>query len=278
MKIIKNILTILFTLLLICLLVGLIGISAIKNGLNGNEEISFIMNVSAEEMIPENFIISNEIAHKYLDEEFQHRNIPTQLIDYIIENEEFKELVVDYKDSYIDYVKGSGEKPSIPTEQVYLVIESETEKYNQDTGNTFDSAILKEQVETSISQIENQVSNVSSNKLVSLGLKILNNKNLTTYFIVALAFVCILLFLLQKTHGFIFLSVANILSGFVVILISQIMNLSRFKNIKEILGNVYSSIKNSLLAYGFITIIIGILISIIPICIYFSKKGSKNHD
>lgn len=278
MKRMKNILSVLLTLLLILLLVGLIGISSIKNGLNETESISFLMDVSAEEITKDNFLISSELAHKYLDEEFQKRNIPTQLIDYMIANEEFKALAEDYKDSYIDYMQGKSEKPNIPTEQVYQIIESETEKYNQDTGNTFDSTILKEQIETSISKIEDKMDSVSNNKVFTFGLKVLNNKYLTTYFVVAIAFVCIVLFILQKTRGFIFLSVANIGAGVLTILLSQIMNLSKLQNIKEMLGSIYSSAKSSLLTYGFITIIIGILISIIPICLHFSKKGIEKHD
>lgn len=278
MKIMKNILSVLLTLLLILLLVGLIGISSIKNGLNEKEGISFLMDVSAEEITKDSFWISNELAHKYLDEEFQKRNIPTQLIDYMIANEEFKELVEDYKDSYIDYMQGNSAKPNIPTEQVYQIIESETEKYNQDNGDTFDSAILKEQIETSISKIEDKMDHVSNNKVFTFGLKVLNNKHLTAYFVVAIALVCIILFILQKTRGFIFLAIANIGAGVLTILLSQIMNLSKFENIKEMLGSIYSSAKSSLLTYGFITIMIGILISIIPICLYFSKKGIEKHD
>lgn len=285
MKIIKTICSIILTFLLILLITSFIGLTVVKQTLNleSTPDFFFLEDVQALEVtdidISNISSFSPDLIHEYVDDMLEENGIPKESLDYILEEGDYQKIIKEYQNDYIQYLAGQKEMPKLPIDEIYEMIDKGMEAYNKETNKNIDTSIIKQEINKATLNIEDSLEQVGENRAVKTTFKILANKSLNIIFIISI-FVVILFLLIVNgiSTGLIYTSIAGILSGLISILISQLLNVFTLESLKSMLGSLYSNASASFLAYGFIAIMISIILLVIPIMIKIKNKGSNIND
>lgn len=210
--------------------------------------------------------MSTSDLHKEFDSYIIEEGLPTEILDYVVEDPEFTKSVEDFKNDYLEYAKGNTTtKPQIDTNKVTSIIDNSIAKYNEDNNAeiTFDSASkISETISEKINEVaEVMDSNPTLNKVISL----VYNENFQIISVIATITLVVLLVIINRKKVFNYIGIPSLISSIVLIALYFLKNIDIVKLVTNFLGDVVSKIFTTLLVFGIVYLIIGIMFIIINI-------------
>lgn len=305
MKILKAIFSVICTIVLTVSLIALSGLILVRGVINkdtimsiilpsnnnSNEETSYKENttelayveIAYTEADLENIdynklqSISGDISkiHELFDSTFTEQGLPTELIDYIVEDNDYQEVLSDYLDQYLSYSTGNGPKPVIDQNRINTILNQNITKYEEETKTVVNTEKVEELVTKMTDKIDEQVDKVTENSKLKLLFDIVFSKKLLLGLIVnTLIWAVILVILNLNTSVLYYLGTASLLHGIAYIVIKLAIKVlgNRTTEFQSIINTVANLISSKINLYIILSIVIGIILIGIKIVLNLTTK------
>ena len=218
--------------------------------------------------------MSLEDLHKTFDKELKKQDLPTELLDYIVEDQNFNKVINDYKEEYVNYLKDKGEKPQIPTQKVNEIINRSITKYNKE--NTTNIKINNKKVENLTNdlstKVDDVVNKIDDNPKITGFIKIIYNPIIQKVSFIVTTSLIILLVIINKSKSLKYISIPLLIDGLLFLLGTLILKRETLSIIQTILGTTYDNMVKILLNFGIYSIITSIILLIISLIINKKMK------
>ena len=238
------------------------------------QEFSLMNRAKALEL--ENIDITNldmNDINKLLKDELKANGYPVGLAEYVMKDDNALDMINDYKNQYIEYLKGNTDAvPVVDTNKVKNIVDSNVKAYNVDHKNSqisIDSSKIASEVSSSVNT---STKKLSENKSVDKPLKFifnLNNQIVSNYVVIV---TLILLIVINKKYVFKYLVSPFLLNGIFNFLIFIILKFAKIKIIELFLGDTYTNMVNIIKWAAIIYIVISGICKVISIMINKSDK------
>ncbi len=252
------------------------GLSSKKSSSNSENDSSLYLDDEMMTKVSKKNEITVELVHKHGDPEVDKRGYPRETIDYVLKEDNYEEMFYKFKYDCINYFAGDGERPVIPRERIFAMVERGISKYNTDKNDSISIQKVKKDIEDWLIKIEEQIDKIAENKSVTTVFNILRNKTVN-YVCIALVIICMILLLVinKPLLGALYIGISLLVSGLINEVGNVILGLdNKFLNyVRYILGNEMGSIQSDFGKFGIIFIIVGILL--IASYIIYKKCNKK---
>ena len=222
--------------------------------------------------------ISNNVSkmHELLDSTFKSKDLPTELIDYIVKDSDYKKEVSNYIEQYISYTTGEGEKPVINQAKVNEVLNNNIEVYEKETGKKVNTKHV-DTLTTEISEtIDDKVSNIVDNSGIKNVLNLLYSKTvLITLIVVTIISIILLVVINLNTSVLYYLGTSLIINGIVYLIVRFGVKNIVIDGFEELVKLIVDKVMPSLNLISILSLVIGILLVVIKVVL--NKKVKKNN-
>lgn len=217
---------------------------------------------------------SSADVHKALDGILKENDIPTDMIDEVLEEEKHKEVIDDYVNEVTDAVKEGKELPSIPKQKLENILNEEITEYNKKHGTNISLSKIK----TLINDFEAKADQLL--KVANSGMKIINGlkivlSNKLYYGVLAVTLVLILIHaIIFKKESIFSLGGISIFNGIALMIPYFILKISELQDVLIMLPFQVTEMGRQFLTSGIIFTITGIVLLILYkiILVYQNKK------
>ena len=239
------------------------------------QEFSLIDRAKALEL--ETIDITNydmEDIKKLIKDELKANGYPAGLAEYVMKDDNALNLIKDYKNEYIEYLKGNTDSvPVVDTTKVKNIVDSNVKAYNADHKNSqisVDSSKIASEVSSAVNTTTKKM---SENERVDKPLKFvfnLKHQRISNYVVIV---TLILLIVINKKHVFEHLVSPFLSNGMVNFLSFVILKFAKIKIIELFLGDTYTNMMNIIKWAAIIYIVIAGICKVISIMINKSEKN-----
>lgn len=275
----KKFISILFSLLFIISLIGTIFIGILRNVILGSTFLTNVHALSTEEINLDNLKemqkFSKKDFHEYFDQYLKEENLPTELIDEIVDQQNYKAILEDFVKDYTNYTLGNGEKPKIPEEKIQSILDDGIKAYEEKTGEKVDTELSTKIVKEVTKEVNNALEEISDNDVLNKSVQILFSDRLFFLLFGVTILLVILLIIVQKRKAFSYIGTSMSIAGLFAII--GFIKLKTFEI--DLFGSFVIDIVNKGRIVGVSMIILGGLCIILQILFSkISKKEEKNEN
>lgn len=308
MKVVKIIISVICTGILTISLMAISGLLLVKGIINKDTIMNIIMPSNKEEtgyVTKTNelaYVNTNEVAyteedlnnldynqlqsisgdtnkiHEILDSTFTEQGIPTEIIDYIVEDPEYQNTVSTYLDDFLDYQTGNGPKPEIDQTKVNEVLNNNIAKYETETGTTVNTEKVEEMVTQVSEKIDEEVTEVAESTNIKAYLSILHSKKLLFGLIInAIIWAGIIIALNFNKSMTFYLGTASLCHGIIYLAVKVLAPVvskveSQYQSIIKVLIDAMMPRVNT---YVILSMIVGIVLIAIGIILTIMSKKKQ---
>lgn len=249
---------------------------------SGNEGVGATYNIKGEDKLVSYAEIQNidsvniKIAHKYLDADLKKQGIPTDALEYVLAEDDYKGMYYDYRKDAIGYLKDENDKPVLDIDRILGMVDRGLKKYNSEKGTNLPVDKIKEETKKVADGIDTKIVKLKENKVLTKTLKVVTNKPLYIGMLALLIICAILLMFINKiTDGIKKIGYGFIVGGIFSIIISLLINVSIFNKLKELVSTMVKYMSGKALANGIIYLIVGVVLIVIALLIHNDNKKKK---
>lgn len=213
--------------------------------------------------------------HEILDSIFIDQGLPVELIDYIVEDDEYQVALSEYLEQYLSYSTGNGEKPVIDQARINSILDKNITKYEEDTGTTVNSEKAEELIVKMSEVIDEQVDKITENSNMKLILNFIFSKKILLALIVnAVIWLTILVVLNLNTNLLYYLGLTSIFHGCGYLTFKMILNFlsNADADINAIIGTISNVIFPRINLYIILSFVIGVILIGIKIVLNITSK------
>lgn len=221
---------------------------------------------------------TKEDVHKVLDGILKEKEIPTTIIDEILENEEQKQVIDNYVEEAITSAKQGKELPSIPTDKIETILTTEIEKYNEKNNTNISVSKVKGLVNDFTKKVEPVFNFVNQNITLLSSFRFIFNDTVY-YSLLAITLILILIIaVIYKKEAIFSFGGISIFNGLMLFITFIVLKSDQLKNILEFLPINLTNLKNSFFTSSIIFLVTGILLFILyrGLLMYEEKKRQKH--
>ncbi len=241
------------------------------------QEFSLFQKVKAidftEEDIEKYSNMSLDQLHKEFDDDLEKEGLPPKILDYVVNHPEYDTTIQEFKDDYINYLKGKKEKPAVNKNKMDKIINDSVDKYNEENEVKIEKDKANVVTEKVTEKVEVAVEKIDESQSTKTVLSFMFNLKYQKYSFITAMILLMCLIIIQKLNTILYLVCPLILNGITFItgfFVATRTYISKFGNI---LGSTYTSTCNTMLVLGIIYLILGV--SFIILFNLVIKKNKK---
>lgn len=206
---------------------------------------------------------TKEDFHKIFDGILKENEIPVQIIDEILEDQNQKQMIDDYIDEVIDAIQSQKKVPEIPIDKVENVVETGIQKYNQKYNTNINASKMKTLVNDVVKKGEVVLNFVNQNLKILNGVRFIFNDTVYYSFLFLTLILIIVIAILFKKEAIFSLGGISIFNGLALLITFCILRINALQNILEFLPINLSTLKKTFLTNSIVFIVTGILLFVL---------------
>lgn len=229
------------------------------------EEIERYSNMSLDEL------------HKEFDDDLRNEGLPPKILDYVVEHPSYDSTISEFKEDYIDYLKGKKDKPKVNKDKMDKILNDSVEKYNKENEVKIEKGKADFVTNKVTEKVETAVEKIDESKPTKNLLSFVFNLSYQKYSFIATIILLICLIIIQKLNTILYLSSPLILNGISFIIGFFIATKTVLSKYGKILGDTYTGTCNSMLILGIIYLLLGISFILLYYFVIKKRKQIENN-
>lgn len=226
------------------------------------QEFSLFEKVKAVEFTEEDIErysnMSLDQLHKEFDDDLEKEGLPPKILDYVVEHPDYESTIQEFKDDYIDYLKGKQEKPVVNKNKMDKILNESVDKYNETNEVKIEKEKANLVTEKVSEKVEVAVKKIDESKSTKTVLSFIFNLNYQKYSFIVAIILLISLIIIQKMNTILYLISPLLLNGIIFVIGFFIATKTYLSKFGSILGSTYTSTCNTMLLLGIIYLLLGI--------------------
>lgn len=213
--------------------------------------------------------------HDWIDDYLKEYDIPIEVLDEV--EEEQKQIVNEYIDSFIASSKNGEKIPEIPEEKIKSVMTKGINAYNKKYNTNISVEKVNALIHDLTSKLESILSIIHQNISFFGWFRFLLNDTVYYSFIVITILLLLIMIFTYRKESLFSLGGISIFEGIVLLITYAVFKISSLQNILEFLPFDVLTLKKTCLNSGIIFVIIGfLLLTIYKIIDTYRAKRTKN--
>lgn len=213
--------------------------------------------------------------HKIFDNILRENEIPTNLIDEILDNENSKMVIDDYLNEVIASSENKRSLPEIPKEKIETIIITSIENYNQNHQENISIAKVKKLVSDVSRKGEVVLNFVNQNIKIISGIRFIFNDTVYYSFLIITLILIIMIAILFKKEAIFSLGGISIFNGITLLITHFILKIPSLQNILEFLPMNLQSLKKTFLISSITFILTGVMLFVLYRILLIHQEKKK---
>lgn len=224
---------------------------------------------------------SKEDIHGMLDDILKENDIPTNVIDEVLEDENNVKIIDDYVNDVVDATINGENIPDIPTKKIEEVMEKGITAYNKKYNANISFDKVKKLVEQFAEKADTLLKLANQSSSVFSSLRLLLSNKIYYGVLIATLILILLIAVIFKKEAIFSLGGISIFNGIVLLITYLGLSIRNIEEMLELLPINLVKLKQPFLATGIIFIITGIVLFILYRIILVNQKRKlekANHN
>lgn len=244
------------------------------------QEFALFQKVKAVEFTEEDIErysnMSLDELHKEFDDDIEKEGLPPKILDYVVEHPDYENTISEFKEDYIDYLKGKKEKPTVNKNKMDKILNESVDKYNVENEEKVEKEKANFITEKVTEKVETAVDEIDESKSTKSLLSFVFNLSYQKYSFIAAIILLISLIIIQKLNTILYLASPLLLNGISFIIGFFIATKTALSKFGSILGSTYTNTCNSMLILGIIYLLLGISFILLYYFVIRKRKQIEN--